>query len=241
LPWPLQVAALEPAYYPTGGLLGLSARLAVQGPPGQVELAVNRPAQLGDTTLFITQQFGPAALLESSGPAGAEVRAALLAPGAGSDYELSTFLPDGRELRLRAPYEGGAVRPPAVVEARILSGSTLVAAGRLQPGAALQLPDGQIITLREVRWWVRLVAARDPSTWPAYLGFGLAVLGVILMFGLIRTDELVSVEAAPDEAGEGARERVVVALRARRLAPLFAERFEALVRREQGGGRQDGR
>ena len=240
LPWPLQVVALEPTYYPTGSLLGLSAQLELQGGPGRVELAINAPAQIGDTKVFLTQQFGPAVVLETARPNGPEVRAALLAFGAGSDYELATFLPDGRELRLRAPYEAGAARPPQVVDVRVLSGSTLMAAGRLPPGGTLRLPDGQAITLREVRWWVRLVAARDPSTWPAYLGFGVAVLGVILMFGLIRTDELVVVEPAQSATGEVARERVVVALRARRLAPLFAERFEAMVRREQGGGRKDG-
>jgi len=236
LPRPVRLVELRPAHYPTGALLGLSARLEVQGETGPRELAVNAPVQLGATELFLTQQYGPAALLELPGPGGPEVRAALLMLGDGGDYQWTGPLLDGRELRLRAPVEPGATRPPAVAELRVLSGAALVAAGRLQPGSALSLPDGSVIGLRELRWWVRVEAARDPTTWPAYLGFGLAVLGVILMFGLVRTDELVAVEAAPDAPGEGAQERVVVALRARRLAPLFAERFEALVRREQGGG-----
>ena len=235
LPWPVRLGELRPAYYPSGQLQGLSAGLAVEGGSGGAELAINAPARVGETDLYLTQQFGPAVLFEVPGPGGAELHAAPLSLGEGPDYQWSGTLLDGRELRLRAPLEARAARPPQVVEARLLSGTTLLAAGRLEPGAVLKAPGGDL-TFRGARWWVKVEATRDPSTWQAYLGFALALVGVILMFGVIRTDELVAVEPLPPAEGRPPQERVVVALRARRLAPLFAERFEALVRREHGGG-----
>ena len=60
----------------------------------------------------------------------------------------------------------------------------------------------------------------------AYAGFLLAGVGALLIFLVVRVDELVSV--VPCEEGE----RVVVALRAQRFAPLFRERLEGVARRE---------
>ena len=58
------------------------------------------------------------------------------------------------------------------------------------------------------------------------MGFAMAIVGVVLMFGFVRVDTLVVAE--PD--GEG--ERVTVAMRPQRLAPVFADRFARLVERE---------
>jgi hypothetical protein len=77
---------------------------------------------------------------------------------------------------------------------------------------------------------VKVAASRDPTTWPVYVGFGISITGVFLLFSFIRTDVLLVVEPAGEE------ERVVVAMRPRRLAPIFAERFERLVEEERGRG-----
>jgi hypothetical protein len=113
-----------------------------------------------------------------------------------------------------------------VVDVRVLDGDALVAAGRLERGSALALPDGTSLVLRDVRWWVRVTASRDPTAWPMFAGFAIAILGVVLMFGLVRVDTLVVAE--PGEGGE----KVTLAMRPQRLAPAFAERFERLVERE---------
>ena len=227
LPDQVRLASLDPVHYPSGALLGLSARLSLgAGSGAPAELAVNAPLRLpGGLQLYLTQSYGPAAVLDLGDGQGA--RLALLAPGDGSDYEWSGPLPSGVELRLRAPDRPEA-RPPQEVDVRVLDGPTVLAAGRLAPGGRLVLPGGGQIELREVRWWAKLLASRDPSVWPVFTGFAVAILGVVLMATVNRVDVLVRIEAA------GVEERVVVAARPRRLAPLYAERFERLARRELG-------
>jgi ResB-like family len=227
LPEEVRFAEIVPRYYPSGALLEFDARVRVGADPGrQVPMAVNEPLDFGATRLYLSQAFGPAAVMTFPGEKGPETGLMLLAPGAAGDYEWAGTLRGGAEVRLRAPIEKGAVRPPEVVEVRALKGDTLLAAGRLGPGGALELPGAGFVVLREVRWWVRVLASRDPTAWPMFVGFGMAIAGVILMFGLVRVDTLVVAE--PD--GEG--ERVTLAMRPQRLAPVFADRFARLVERE---------
>jgi len=230
LPQQVRVLEILPTYYPSGGLLGLSARLEVgEGSPTSAGVAVNDPLDVGQTRLYLTQNFGPVAFVEIPTEGAPEVRAALLAPDDSGGFEWAGPLPGRRELRLRSPPASGAVRPPGVVEVRLLERDTLLAAGRLQPGSQLALPGGASIVLRDVRWWVRVMASRDPTAWPMFAGFAIAIVGVMFMFLFVRVDSMVVSE--PD--GEG--EKVTLAMRPQRLAPLFAERFERLVERESSG------
>ena len=137
-------------------------------------------------------------------------------------------MPDGLEVRMRARHAPGPARPASQVDVRVLRGDALLAAGRMQPGAVLDLPGGGSLALQDVRWWVRVAASRDPTAWPMFVGFGLAIAGVVLLSVFVRVDTMVVAE--PD----GDRERVTVAMRPQRLAPLFADRFERRVEREAG-------
>ena len=76
--------------------------------------------------------------------------------------------------------------------------------------------------------WARLNASSDPALWLAYLGFALGLIGSVIIFFLIKIDTCVIVTPAGDI------ERVFVALRSQRFAPLFKHRFQQLVQ-EQGG------
>jgi cytochrome c biogenesis protein ResB len=228
LPTEVRFVELVPAYYPSGGLLGLSSRVEMGSRSDRwATLAVNAPLSVGPVELYLTQSFGPAALLDLGEEGGPQL--ALLAPGETSDYEWAGPLPGGLELRLRAPGKPEA-RPPQLLDVRVLQAKTLLAAGRLAPGGSLSLPGGRTIGLLEIRWWVTILAARDPTVWPIFAGFAVAIAGVILMFAVTRVDVMVQVE--PADAGE----KVTVAMRPRRLAPLYAERFERLVQRELGKG-----
>ena len=51
-----------------------------------------------------------------------------------------------------------------------------------------------------------------------------AILGIVLLFGFVPVDEAVFVEG----------DRVVIAMRPQRFAPLFAERFERLCQEVVG-------
>ena len=182
-------------------LLGLSARLEVgEKEPRAATIAVNDPLDLGDTRIYLTQSFGPAAVLEVPSDGAPAVRAVLLAPDDIGGFEWVGPLPGRRELRVRAPPANAQARPAGVIDVRVLSGDALVAAGRMEKGSALLLPDGTSIVLRDVRWWVRVTASRDPTAWPMFAGFAVAILGVVLMFGVVRVDSLVVVEP-----GEGER------------------------------------
>ncbi len=227
LPQPVKLVELLPTYYPSGTLLGLSARLEVgERDPRAAAIAVNDPLDLGDTRIYLTQSFGPAAVLEVPSDGAPVVRALLLAPDDIGGYEWVGPLPGRRELRVRAPPVNAQSRPAGVVDVRVLSGDALVAAGRMEKGSALPLPDGTSIVLRDVRWWVRVTASRDPTAWPMFAGFAIAIVGVVLMFGVVRVDSLVVAE--PGQGGE----TVTLAMRPQRLAPVFAERFERMVERE---------
>lgn len=237
LPAEVRLLRLHPTYHPSGELRELAADVTVGGAPAESRVAVNAPLQIGATRLYLTSSLGAAALVDVAlatsspqDPAATPGTAAALLLPEGGDYAFAGPLPDGSELRLRAPLQPGAERPPPWVEARVLSDGVLRAAGRLQPGAALALPGGGSLTLREVRWWVRVVASRDPSTWPVYVGLAVTVLGVLLLFGVTRVDTLVVAESRGDT------EEVLVALRPGAHAPAYAEAFELLVEREAGGG-----
>lgn len=224
----VRLRTLRPAHHPSGELRELDADLAIGTQEVVSRVAVNTPLEVGSTRLYLGSTFGPLAVLEVDLPAGpgAAAYAAVLYPERG-DYTFAGPLADGSELRLRTPRSPPAERPPAWIDVRVLSGGVLRAAGRLQPGATLALPGGGAIALRDVRWWVRMVASRDPSTWPVYAGFALTVLGVVLMFALTRVDTLVAVEPRGDT------EEVRVALRPAAHAPAYADEFERLVRSEQ--------
>jgi len=69
-----------------------------------------------------------------------------------------------------------------------------------------------------------LRGSHDPALWLAYLGFALVIAGAVLIFAVVKVDACVLVTPL------GERERVFVALKPHRFAPLFQERFEQLVR-----------
>jgi hypothetical protein len=138
-----------------------------------------------------------------------------------------TPLGGGLEVRMRAvsdPREGG--RLPNAVQVRIMNGGALLAYEDLPVGKGMRLSSNLRLDLLDVRRWAEFRGSRDASMWPAYAGFLCALAGTILMFAVVRVDSIVEVRRT--DQGE----RVFVALRPHRFAPLFRERFEALARRE---------
>jgi hypothetical protein len=229
---PVAVREIAIRRYASGQLEGLSARLEVRepgGPPRPELLAVNAPLDLGAERLYLTTEHGCAALLELDGPAGAERRAVLLDEVEPREYGRSEVFPGGLKVRLRARATPAGGRPEAL-EVRVLREGALLGGGTLSPGQALDLPGVGRLALHGLRTWARFVGARDLSAWPAYLGFGLALAGAVLMFTVVKVDVAVLVRPA------GADELVTVALRPQRLAPLYREELSRLVREEGGSG-----
>lgn len=224
---PLRLERLAVDTYPSGGLRMVSADVRLEGEPSSRRMAVNDPLRQGLTTLYLTQNLGPAALLRLDGPGGTEPVAVLLQPdGPGGSYAATTTL-GGLEVRLRGEWRPGA-EPPDRLQCRVLRDRALVFAGLVGTGAPVQIPGGGTLTLVGARRWARFTAQHDPSTPPIYAGFLLCLAGATLMFGLAKVDTAVVVQPC----AEG--ERVLVALKARRFSALFRERFERLVR-EHGG------
>ncbi|HEY3400432.1 MAG TPA: cytochrome c biogenesis protein ResB [Geothrix sp.] len=226
---PLTLLSVASTRYETGDLMTLRLKLADQGPGGQVrEMGINDELPLSRGRLYVEAQHGPAALVEWAGPSLAPLRTAtLLEKKETAAFGAYIQGPGTLRARIRVPMPADGRRPDHA-EVRILDGASRLAEGVLKPGEALPLPGGGLLKLHGLPYWARLHGNHDPAIGLAYLGFILALLGAALTYGVTRVDELVAVTP------EGDRERVVVALRPHRFAPLFQERFERLVR-DHGG------
>lgn len=222
---PLRFDRLTPEHYASGELRALAAEATIEEPNGdrRVVLAVNAPFQLGAERLYLTSLHGPAAMVDLVSRYGPD-RRAILMRAVGQSWEGVAGFKRGFEVRLR----GAGIALPSVLEVRVLRDGVLAGLGTLAGGQSLLLPTGERLHLHDIRYWAQLAGARDYSTWIAYGAFGLSTLGAVLMFTVVKVDTAVLV--TPAEGGE----RVLVALRAHRFAPLFADRFEELVRRESG-------
>ena len=119
LPQPVKLVEVQPTYYPSGGLLGLSARLEIgAGEARAATIAVNDPLDMGDTRVYLTQSFGPTVFLEIPSDGTSVVHALLLAPDEIGGFEWVGPLPGRRELRVRAP-------PPPAWRARRMSSTSV--------------------------------------------------------------------------------------------------------------------
>ena len=233
---PVQVAStvslrsIIPSYYAPGELRALEARVQVtgQGASQELGLKVNRDLRLPGGRLFLGTDFGPAVLAEWHLPGGATARnAALLAGQGGGVFEGLSQSPEGLRAWLRAAIREDGRRPESV-EVRVMHGSALLLAANVHAGETIVLPGGGTLAVQGLPFWARLRAHRDSALWLAYCGFAFVMVGVILIFAIVKVDGCVLV--TPEPGGE----RIFVALKPQRLAPLFQERFAQLVRRHGG-------
>jgi hypothetical protein len=227
---PLRLISVESTQYDTGDLMNLRLKLAQVDSDGErvYGMGINEELQVSRGRLYVGAEHGPAALVEWAPPSAPPIRSALLLeqkePHAFGAYAQG---PGSLRARIRVPLPADGRRPDHA-EVRILEGAATLAEGSLKPGEAFLLPGGGLLKLHGLPTWARLHGNHDPAIALAYLGFGLALLGAALTYGVTRVDELVAVTPEDD------RERVVVALRPHRFAPLFQERFERLIR-DHGG------
>ncbi|WP_243285867.1 cytochrome c biogenesis protein ResB [Geothrix terrae] len=226
----LRLVSVEPTRYQGGDLMGLRLKVAegaAEGGPIR-DLSINQDLRVSRGRLYADSLFGPAALVVWDGASNPDSRTAVLLerkePQAFGAYAPG---PGSLRARIRVPMPAGGSRPNHA-EVRILQGEFRVAEADLRPGEALALPGGGTFRLHGLPYWARLHGSHDPAIGLAYAGFIVALAGAALTYGVTRVDELVSVTP------EDGRERVVVALKPHRFAPLFQERFAQLVR-EHGG------
>ncbi|HJV39955.1 MAG TPA: cytochrome c biogenesis protein ResB [Geothrix sp.] len=226
----LRLVSVESTRYDGGDLRTLRLRLAEVTEDGDRfrEMGINQELSVPRGRLYADAQHGPAALVEWILPDGPALRtAALLEKKETAAFGTYSPGPGSRRARIRVPMPMDGSRP-GLAEVRILDGSNTLAEGSLRPGESLPLPGGGVLKLHGLPYWARIHGNHDPAIGLAYLGFALALTGAALTYGITRVDELVAVTPA------GEFERVVVALRPHRFAPLFRERFERLVQ-DQGG------
>lgn len=231
---PLRVEGISPVFYPTGRLDRLTAAVGVGDSAGR-SIAINAPLRFGTVGIYLTQVFGPAALVEWH-HRGTKDRTALLlaADSADGRWAGRADLEPGTELRVRTAlgHDGDL---PMEFEVRIIREGHLAAVSSLRPGDQLTVPSGGRLSMVGSVWWARLDASRDLSTPVATAGFGAVVVGAILIFGCARIQTAVVVEP-----GGPTVERVIIGLWAARDAPLYEDRFRRVVDRERGtrsGGR----
>ncbi|HEY6003160.1 MAG TPA: cytochrome c biogenesis protein ResB [Anaeromyxobacter sp.] len=216
---PVTLEKVRAERYPSGVLRQLEATLALGAGGGPRRVAINAPLDVGGERVYLTTSWGVAALLEHRAAGGTEIRAALLdLEGAGTRAWGTLQLPDGREARLKARI--GPEGRPDRLEVRLARGRTLLAVADLGPGAEVAIGPGEALAVAGLPYWVQLRGSRDPTRPLFFAGVAVSIAGAFLMFGVVRVDSAVFVEG----------ERVVVALRPQRFAPLYAERFDALCK-----------
>lgn len=221
---PVTLRAVRATRYPNGELGSLALDLEVAGETR--ELAINRELRTAGGRLFLGHDIGPAALLEISGPAGLRRERVLLTESSPGLFTGIVELPGEVRAHLRSRMEATGAHP-ALVEARVMRGPALVRAAEIGVGETLSLPDGTAIALHGLPFWARLRGSHDPALGLAFAGLALLLIGSSVMFAVVKVDACVIVTPAGD------REKVFVALRPHRFAPIFRERFEQLLR-EQG-------
>lgn len=210
---PVTLLAVKASRYESGGLRDL----AIQSSAGNI--AVNHGLQIGGARLYLGSDFGSAALIEWSF---AQRDAALLSNAGNGNFEGTATGPDGLRVHLRTKIAADGSHP-SVVEARVMKKNGLLFAGEVRSGETLSLSDGHSLTLRGTPFWARLRASRDSALWLAYVGFALVMSGATLIFTVVKADFCIMITPL------GERERVFIALKPQRFAPLFRERFEQLV------------
>jgi hypothetical protein len=229
---PVRLDAVRATRYEAGDLRDLTVRVSLQRKSGlqEEEIGINRELRAPGGRLFLGADFGPAALLEWRESGSSPTREAVLLVGRGKGlYEAASPGPALERVYLRTEVDRAGNRP-RILEVRVMGagGQPLLFTGLLRVGQEVSLPGGQVLKLHGVPFWGRLRGSRDPGLPLAYAGFALVLAGATIIFTVVKVDTCVAVTPAGD------RERVVVALRAQRFAPLFQERFARLVR-DQGG------
>jgi cytochrome c biogenesis protein ResB len=222
---PLTLDMVKAAHYRDGDLRELKVRLLLQRSQGRqaAELAVNHDLKTGGRRIFLGSDFGPVALLEWQSEGATPIReAALLAEKAGGGFEGASTGPNSLHAYLRTRVVAGGAHPESV-EVRVMRDGALLFTGDTRPGQRVSLQSGEKLVLYGTPFWVRLRGSHDPALALAYLGFALVMVGAVLMFAIVKVDACVLVTTL------GERERVFVALKPQRFAPLFQERFDQLV------------
>ncbi len=233
---PVTLGHVRAKRYESGRLRELRVRLSFDGAEGtrMETVAINSDLRMPGGRIFLGTDFGPAALVEwrgdiasDGGGARSSREAALMANRGKGEYTATSSGPGEVKAYLRARVNAAGDRPGGL-EARVMKESALLFAGRIRVGQAVPVPGVGMLVLHGMPFWARLRGSRDPGGWLAYLGFALVIAGATIMSTFVKVGTLVSVTRSED------RERVVVALRAQRFAPLFRERFGQLVREEGG-------
>ncbi len=210
--------------YADGDLRSLSLRVAVDG--AEKEIQVNEQVHVGNNRIFSAREFGPAAVVEWTQNGSSLRRAVLLSESGAGNYEGELAAAKNLRAYFRSHIDAEGNHAGAT-EVRVMNGNALLAAETLLPGATLALPDGGKITLQGLPFWARIHGSRDSALWLAYAGMILTMTGAAMMFCLIKLDFCVVITPL------GEREKVFVALKPQRFAPLFQERFDTLVREQR--------
>ena len=211
--------------YKSGALKDLSVVLSIERSNDieKHEVAINKELKISGLRLFLGNKYGPTALIEWHKEGNSLAKdAVLLADKGNQTYEASISGPDGLQGYFRTHKNSNSI------EMRVMKDNALLHVGKINVGQTIQLPEGQTLLLHGMPLWARLNASSDPALWLAYLGFALGLIGSVIIFFLTKNDTCVIVTPAGDI------ERVFVALRVQRFAPLFEHRFRQLVQ-EQGG------
>ena len=228
-PVPVVLKQVESRHYADGDLKDLKARLAVggTGPVRDVHLHVNEDLRDGGARLFLSSDYGRAALLEWQRNGRAPLREAVLLESAGGmSFAGSTSPTNDIQIHLRCHPEANAVATQT--EAWIMRDGGLLFSGSLRAGSPVHLQTGETVTLLGLPFWVRLRGSHDPSPWLAYVGMGLALGGITLLFGAIPADRCVVISKG------AAIEHVRIAMVPHRLPSLCQERFNRLLRKHGG-------
>lgn len=234
LPGMLRVDSIRPDYWPNDDLRQLTTGLTLAGPsaPRRASISVNRTADFDGVTIFQSQLFGHAFGVELRDASGnvTPVLMEVAAPRRRDIPSYADFDPQGIPYRLRAKYYASAARDSMTGEPsltlRLTSGSRVIGQATLVRGHPVRIGPYQV-TLRESAWWTEMVFARTPGVSVIFLGFGLMLLGALLVYATAPREVIIR------QRGNG----MELTWRAWRFPDFYREEYARIVALTSGGDR----
>lgn len=237
VPFSLRMKRLEHEYWGDGRLKSLRSSIAVLrgGASEDGELSVNNPLEVNRVKVYQSGYYGYSLSLALKDASGRETvthflldkAANPLKPAAGgSDFPTTDYI---FSLKFLPDKSGGSFYPRDPVLSAVVSEKGRIVFDDIVPNERAVKVGKNLLRIADVRNWSGLIFVEDRWIWPAYMGFGVCVLGTLLMFIFPYHEMAVTV------SGENVADVKAVSGREKAVLRAAAAEMEAELKGERRG------